>query len=237
MTDNKKRLAPTLNEQTPSELQIFSFSENKTTIRNLMINDVPHFVATDVALALGYANPRDAIRQHCKGVVKYDILTNGGKQSMNVIPEGDVYRLIINSHLPSAQKFERWLMEEVLPSIRKNGFYKLQKPKNDFIDARSVSFSTERINNYNTRVIFINQKLYSVFDLNRAIKTSTSVGQTIKKLNAERIHAFKVWVFVATNPDWFATDLGKNLIMNGSRIERNRVQLALPFQTKGGNNG
>ncbi len=114
MTDNKKRLAPTLNEQTPSELQIFSFSENKTTIRNLMINDVPHFVATDVALALGYANPRDAIRQHCKGVVKYDILTNGGKQSMNVIPEGDVYRLIINSHLPSAQKFERWLMEEVL---------------------------------------------------------------------------------------------------------------------------
>lgn len=81
------------------------------------------FCASDIASALGYSNTRDAISRHCKGVVKRDTLTNGGKQSIAFIPEGDVYRLIAHSKLPNAERFERWVFDEVLPSIRKHGAY------------------------------------------------------------------------------------------------------------------
>lgn len=81
------------------------------------------FCATDVARALGYSNQRDAVGRHCKGVVKRDTLTSGGTQELSFIPEGDVYRLIIRSNLPSAEKFEHWVFDDVLPSIRKHGLY------------------------------------------------------------------------------------------------------------------
>lgn len=61
--------------------------------------------------------------QHCKGSVKHRVLTNGGEQDMKFIPEGDVYRLIVRSKLPQAEKFESWVFDEVLPTIRKHGLY------------------------------------------------------------------------------------------------------------------
>lgn len=81
------------------------------------------FCGVDVAFALGYAKPRNAIKTHCKGALKQGVLTPGGKQEMIFITEGDVYRLIIKSHLKSAQRFERWVFDEVLPAIRKTGCY------------------------------------------------------------------------------------------------------------------
>nr|DAV24312.1 MAG TPA: repressor domain protein [Bacteriophage sp.] len=104
------------------ELEIFK-NEEFGEVRTVMIGKKPYFCASDVAKALGYLNQRDAIKRHCKGVVKHDILTNGGKQEFSFIPEGDVYRLIIKSKLPNAQKFESWVMDEVLPTIRKHGAY------------------------------------------------------------------------------------------------------------------
>lgn len=81
------------------------------------------FCGSDIAKALGYANAPDALTRHCKGIVKRDTLTKGGKQELNFIPEGDVYRLAASSKLPGADKFERWIFDEVLPSIRKHGAY------------------------------------------------------------------------------------------------------------------
>ena len=81
------------------------------------------FNASDVASALGYSNPRKAIIDHCKGVTKRDTPTSSGTQEMSYIAESDLYRLIMKSKLPSAEKFEKWVCEEVLPSIRKNGGY------------------------------------------------------------------------------------------------------------------
>lgn len=81
------------------------------------------FCGADVAQALGYSNAPDALRRHCKGIVKRDTLTNGGTQSLSYIPEGDVYRLIVHSKLPSAEKFERWVFDNVLPMIRHIGGY------------------------------------------------------------------------------------------------------------------
>ena len=108
-----------------NELQIFN-SDEFGEIRTVEIDGKPYFVGTDVAKALGYSNPRKAILDHCKGVTKRDTPTSSGVQSMSYINEGDLYRLIMKSKLPSAEKFESWVMDEVLPAIRKTGSY--QKP-------------------------------------------------------------------------------------------------------------
>jgi prophage antirepressor-like protein len=86
------------------------------------------FAGNDVAKALGYKNPGEAINDHCKGIAKRYILTNGGKQEMNVIPEGDIYRLAAKSELPGAEEFESWIFDEVLPSINRTGAYIARKP-------------------------------------------------------------------------------------------------------------
>lgn len=107
-----------------NELQIFSNPEFGS-IRTLDEDGKVLFAATDVAKALGYSNPHDAISKHCKGVAKREALTNGGVQELNFIPEGDVYRLITHSNLPDAEKFERWLFDDMLPTLRKTGSYSI----------------------------------------------------------------------------------------------------------------
>lgn len=104
------------------EIKIFENAEFGS-IRTAKIDGKPYFMASDVATALGYSNPRKAIIDHCKGVTKCDAPTQGGMQTVSFIPEGDIYRLIVKSKLPSAVKFENWVFEEVLPSIRKNSGY------------------------------------------------------------------------------------------------------------------
>lgn len=106
-----------------NEMQVFKNAEFGD-IRTVTADDGKVlFCGRDIAAALGYSNTRDALNRHCKGVVKRDTLTAGGEQELSFIPEGDVYRLICNSKLPSAEKFERWVFDEVLPSIRKHGMY------------------------------------------------------------------------------------------------------------------
>lgn len=103
------------------ELKIFNNSEFGN-IRTVEIDGKPYFVGKDVANALGYSNPRDAISRHCKGVVKHDSFKEGG-QLIALISEGDMYRLITHSKLESAERFEIWVFDEVLPTIRKTGGY------------------------------------------------------------------------------------------------------------------
>ncbi len=81
------------------------------------------FCGSDIAKALGYRNVSDALVRHCKGIVKHDTLTNGGVQAISYITEGDVYRLVAHSRLPGAAKFESWIFDEVLPTIRHTGGY------------------------------------------------------------------------------------------------------------------
>lgn len=104
------------------DLQIFNNKEFGE-IRTVVINDKPYVVAVDVARALGYKNPNDAITRHCKGYVKHAVPTKYGNQKMNCVAEGDIYRLIVSSKLPTAEKFEEWVFDEVLPTIRKHGAY------------------------------------------------------------------------------------------------------------------
>ena len=105
-----------------NELQIFN-NEEFGSVRTITKDGKTYFVGNDVAKALGYSETAKAIRTHCKGVSEMDIPTNGGVQTMKMITEGDIYRLVIKSQLPQAEKFESWVFDNVLPSIRKNGGY------------------------------------------------------------------------------------------------------------------
>ena len=105
-----------------NEMQVFQ-NQQFGEVRVIEEDGRVLFCGSDVARALGYAKPQNAISTHCKGALKRGTPTNGGTQSLSYIPEGDVYRLITHSKLPSAEKFEHWVFDEVLPSIRKNGGY------------------------------------------------------------------------------------------------------------------
>lgn len=102
---------------------IIPFKFKSAPIRVVERDGIPMFVAKDVASLLGYLNINDAVNRHCEGVVKHDLPSSSGIQSFSLIPEFDVYALILRSKLPEAKKFRRWVCEEVLPSIRKTGSY------------------------------------------------------------------------------------------------------------------
>jgi anti-repressor protein len=108
-----------------NEISIFT-NEEFGELSVMMIDDKPYFPATECAKVLGYTNPRKAVLDHCRkdGVTnRYSIDRLGRKQEVKHISEGNLYRLIFKSKLPTAIRFENWLMDEVLPSIRKHGAY------------------------------------------------------------------------------------------------------------------
>ena len=107
-----------------SDLIPFQF-ENKNLRVIADEHGEPLFVGKDICLALGYANHNDAMKLHCRGVVKrYPIVDALGRtQAARVLTEADMFRLVVNSTLPSAEAFERLVFEEILPTIRKTGAY------------------------------------------------------------------------------------------------------------------
>lgn len=105
-----------------NELMIFNNPEFGE-IRTVEEDGKVLFCAKDVAVALGYKRPADAVTAHCKGSVIHRLPTAGGEQDAKFIPEGDIYRLAAKSELPGADKFESWIFDEVLPTIRKHGAY------------------------------------------------------------------------------------------------------------------
>lgn len=105
-----------------NNLQIFN-NAKFGKIRTIEENGTVLFCGSDIAKALGYARPADAISAHCKGVCVLPTPSAGGTQNTKFIPEGDVYRLIAHSKLPAAEQFESWVFDEVLPTIRRNGAY------------------------------------------------------------------------------------------------------------------
>ncbi|ENX2067702.1 Bro-N domain-containing protein [Neisseria gonorrhoeae] len=103
-------------------VQVLNFQQN--SVRTVADNKGElWFLANDVCEILGYTNPRRTVDLHCKsrGVTKRYTPTTSGKQEMTYINEPNLYRLIIKSRKPAAEAFEEWVMETVLPAIRKTG--------------------------------------------------------------------------------------------------------------------
>ena len=108
-----------------NNIQVFENAEfGKLEV--LMIEDKPYFPATECAETLGYSRARDAVSRHCRYAVKHGVPHPQSPDKVIdkvFIPEGDLYRLIFRSKLPAAVRFESWVCDEVLPSIRKHGAY------------------------------------------------------------------------------------------------------------------
>lgn len=116
------------------------------------------FCGKDVASALGYSNTKDAIRRHCRWGVKHDLphpQSPARTIEMVFIPEGDVYRLISHSRLPSAEKFESWIFDEVLPTIRRTGGYVANEDM--FVDNYLPFLDESYRNLFRLQMIAINQ--------------------------------------------------------------------------------
>lgn len=143
------------------ELQIFSNSEFGE-IRTITKDNETYFIGKDVAKALGFANPRDAIATHVfdedKGVDTIDTL--GGKQSMTVINESGVYALVFGSRLESAKRFKHWVTSEVLPSIRKTGSYSKPLTTSEQIRllAQGNTELTERVDKVEDKIASIEEE-------------------------------------------------------------------------------
>ena len=106
-----------------SELMIFN-NPDFGNIRMMDEDGSVLFCGNDVAKALGYKSPKDAISTHCRGAVKRRLTDSiGREQDTAFIPESDLYRLVFSSKLPTAEKFTDWVTKDVLPAIRKHGGY------------------------------------------------------------------------------------------------------------------
>ena len=103
----------------------------------VMVDGKPHAVGVDIAKALEYARPSQAITDNCKGIRKFRIPSKGGIQETNIIPQGDILRLVVKAAEQSknenikakAEKFESWIFDEVIPAVLNNGEYKVEQPK------------------------------------------------------------------------------------------------------------
>lgn len=112
------------------EIKLFK-NENLGNVRVVTIEGVPYFFGIDIATALLYERPSKAVSDNCKGILTKDTLKNKGGYPEKLITEGDMYRLIVKAATQSkseeikekAEKFESWIFDDVLPTIRKTGGY------------------------------------------------------------------------------------------------------------------
>lgn len=170
-----------------NNLQVFR-NEQFGEVRTIEEDGKILFCGSDCAKALGYSRPGKAIIDHCKGVLKRDTLTAGGKQAVSFIPEGDLYRLITHSKLPAAEKFESWVFDEVLPSIRKHGGYIAgqETMSDDELMAKALLMAHSKIEEKDKQIEQMAPK--AIFaDAVAASSTSILVGELAKLLKQNGI--------------------------------------------------
>lgn len=183
-------------------MNIIPFQSSDFSVRVVEIDGDPWFVGKDVAEALGYVRPNDALQQHCKGAVKRRPLqTAGGTQEIRLISEPDLFRLVVNSQLPAAEKFERWVFEEVLPSIRKTGGYRVgSEPVKQAMEAFKLAPAAVR----SARALGLDKNAAAI-----------SANQYVRKLTGvDLLEGFGATHLVAENQDtlfFTPTELGKML--------------------------
>lgn len=219
-------------DQPKALVEVFNFSQERTPIRVQVINNEPWFVAKDVCDVLEHSNHKMAVKSLDEDEVNTAYLTDslGRNQQTTIINESGLYSLIFQSRKPEAKAFRKWVTSEVLPSIRRKGYFGVYKKETDYIDAQDTPYERKIYNDSEVRCIEIDGKEWmSISDFFMAIGNTTSVTQSVKKLNAKNIHAVKILIFGATNPAWYVDAVGASLLVSGSRKLQGLRQLKLPF--------
>ena len=218
-----------------NKLKIFK-NEEFWQLSVIVKNNKEYIEAIEVATILGYSNPRDAVTRHCDedGVVFSDVRVVTGIRKDNskafkvvtkkFIDEGNLYRLIIKSKLPSARRFEKWVMDEVLPSIRKHGAYMSEEVINktlddpDFIIEMATKLKYEREQRRlleekakHLEATITIDKPYTNFG--KSIATSSdaiTIGQFAKVLNNNNINIGRNRLFTILRDNGYLIKVGKD---------------------------
>ena len=218
-------------------MDILSFNFNKSKIRTIL--DKYHniwFIGKDVAELLRYKRPSDAVTQHCKNVFSqnefhklHGDLPHSLDSRLKLIPESDVWRLIIKSQMPEAEKVEKWIFEEVLPQIRKTGSYSISQQKTvselseylEFVEMAkqflTISkplqpFEILQIDNILSK--FGKDKFSKLldFDFSEAYFSVTDLGKISGKSGSEINQVLaKIGLQTFENGVWQVSEIGKNL--------------------------
>lgn len=226
------------------ELKIF---ENKEfgQVRIIDVNGVSMFVANDVARALGYSNPSKATNDHCKKAqMEWGNDSLGRRQEFKVIPESDLYRLITHSKLDSAERFENWVFEDVLPSIRKHGAYMTEETLEraitspDFLiriatELKKTRLEKEEAERKNAILMHVN-KTYTVTEIAKELGLKSAI-QLNKILADKKIQyqANGTWVMYSQYSDMGYEEIKQDVLYNGKVIYHRKItQLGREFILK-----
>jgi len=179
------------------------------------------FCARDVASALGYANPKDAVNRHCrpKGVRVHDLLTAGGRQKVKFIDEGNLYRLMAGSRLPSAERFESWIFDDLVPRTLKEGGYLLDiKGETDSeLLSRALLLAENKIKERDRHISVLEEK-----NAQNAIKLSRQ---------APKVRYFEEVLHSAST--YTTTQIAKELGMSGRELNYKLKLLGVQFRQSG----
>ncbi len=222
-------------------MEIFK-NEEFGEIRTVDINGKPYFVGNDVAKALEYVRPYEAVSAHCRGAVSYRVLTNGGEQETKIITEGDVYRLIVKAADQSkslnikekAGRFEVWVFDEVLPSIRKNGIYATDNVIDSILnnpdfgielltklkEERQARFKAEQRN----AILMHVNKTYTMTEIAKELGLKSAV-ELNKKLSELHIQ-YKVnntWVMYSDYSNLGYEEIKQEVLDNGAVVYHRRI--------------
>lgn len=187
---------PSLNKGNVQIFQKEEFGQVRTTLDE---NGEPLFCLRDVAECLGYANPAKAVIDHCKAVSILETPTKNQYgstviQEIKFGKESEVYRLVMRSKTPNAEKFQDWVCGEVLPSIRKTGSYSVQKQlPQDYISAlRALADAEEE----KLKLEVENQKMKPLVEYAEDVLTSNdcmTATEMAKELGFKSAMAFNRW--------------------------------------------
>lgn len=111
-------------------MQLQIFNHNGFEIRGGIIDDAPYFVAMDIAKALEYHDTEAMTRRLDDDEIQNLQIVGFGNRGVNVINESGLYNAILGSKKPQAKAFKKWVTSEVLPSIRRHGFYAKEAQEN-----------------------------------------------------------------------------------------------------------
>lgn len=199
------------------QIQIFNNAEFGE-IRSMEINGEPWFVGKDVAAALGYAKPRNAIERHVDIEDKKDAPiqgTLGGTQSMTIVNESGLYSLILGSKLEGAKRFKRWVTSEVLPAIRKTGAYAVDSK------AAEIKMRELRVKEMNAQARLINAQVRQLKLLGKGKGVSQIAVDTLAVKAAEQVTGQDLGDYLPkTEKTYSASEVGNALGISAAKVGR-----------------